>query len=403
MTQRAAIRKMMHLDLDAFYCAVEELKNPALKNKVFAVGGRPDKRGVISTCSYAARAKGLHSAMPMASAVKLAPDLLILPPDFSAYTAASNQVMAILHNLSPLVEQVSVDEAFIEVSDLPQDPAEIAAGLQRRIRAETKLPCSLGVASNKLVAKIANDYGKGKRRGSDYPNAITVVQPGEEANFLAPLPVRMMLGVGKKTEICLQQMKLVTIGQLADANPDFVKRHLGNHGNELQRCARGMYDSPIELEREVKSVSNETTFEQDVSDREILLRTLQRLSDKVGYRLRAARRTAGTIRLKLRWADFSVITRQTTLSQPANLNSVIYKTVCEMFQKEWKRGRKVRLMGVCGSSLQPAGNQISLFPSEQNIREARLLSALDSLREKYGTSVIQRGSQVCVDCLDDED
>ncbi|MEL7643352.1 MAG: DNA polymerase IV [bacterium] len=387
------VRKILHLDLDAFFCAVEELKNPSLKHRVFAVGGRADQRGVVSTCSYAARALGIHSAMPMAQAQKLAPALLVLPPDFEAYSTASDQVMAILEDLSPLVEQVSVDEAFIDVSDLPDDPGVIAARLQARINQETRLPCSLGVAANKLVAKVANDYGKGSRKGLDYPNAITVVPPGEEAAFLAPLPVQMLWGVGKKTAARLKTLGIETIGQLADAPAGLLGAHYGKWVADMQRHARGISDSPIVLSHTLKSISNETTYDKDIGDIDEVLHTVRWLSDKVGYRLRKHHFCAGTIRIKLRWSDFTTITRQVALAEPTNHNSVIYDTAAGLLRAAWQRGRKVRLIGVGSSNLQEPAVQMSLFDPGQD-KETKLLNALDELREKYGKKVIQRGREV---------
>ncbi len=387
------IRKILHLDLDAFFCAVEELKNPSLKHKVFAVGGRPDQRGVVSTCSYAARAKGIHSAMPMAQAVKLVPELLILHSDFEAYTDASDRVMAILDDISPLVEQVSVDEAFVDVSDLPDAPGDIAARLQARIHSETKLPCSIGVATNKLVAKIANDFGKGSRKGLDYPNAITVVPPGEEAAFLAPLPVQMLWGVGKKTAEKLKSMGIHTIGDLANIPPEKFGSRSSKGLEELQRHARGISTSPIVLSHTLKSISNETTFDKDVGDIVEVLHTIRWLSDKVGYRLRKHHFTASTIRIKLRWSDFSTITRQVALSEPTNHNSVIYNEAVKLLQTAWQKGRKVRLIGVGSTGLQTPASQPGLFDVAQE-KETRLLSALDELRDKYGKEVIQRAREM---------
>lgn len=397
-----SVRKVLHLDLDAFFCAVEELKDPSLKRRVFAVGGRPDQRGVVSTCSYAARARGIHSAMPMVQAMKLVPDLLVLWPDINAYSEASDKVMAILEDLSPLVEQVSIDEAFIEVTDLPDDPGEIAARLQKRIHDETRLPCSIGVATNKLVAKIANDFGKSSRKGLDYPNAITVVPPGGEAAFLAPLPVQMMWGIGKKSAEKLNNLGIMTLGQLANAPADFMNRHYGRMAAELQQHARGESTSPIVLSHTLKSISNETTYDKDIGDIDEVLRTVRWLSDKVGYRMRRHHFCATTIRIKLRWSDFTTITRQVALSEPTNLNSVIYDTASDLLRKAWQRGRKVRLIGVGGSGLQQPAVQMDLF-NPKNEKETRLLSALDELREKYGKGVVKRGREVSTKIEDDKD
>jgi len=208
-------RQIIHLDLDAFYCAVEEQRDPSLQGKPFAVGGRPEGRGVVSSCSYAARKKGVRSAMPMARAIQLCPELVIVPPHFDLYRPASRRVMSKVRELSHLVEQISIDEAFIDVTELPEDAEILGRRLQTEIRDELRLPSSLGIATNKLVAKISNDVGKSKAKKGVPPNAITVVPPGKEAEFLAPLPVEMLWGVGPKTAERLALMNVKTIGELA--------------------------------------------------------------------------------------------------------------------------------------------------------------------------------------------
>lgn len=382
--------KIIHLDLDAFFCAVEELRHPELRGQPFAVGGQPEARGVVSSCSYAARRCGVRSAMAMARAKALCPDLIIVRPDFSAYRAASEAVMTIARDLTPLVEQVSIDEAFLDVSDLPHPGLEIAQNLQARIYQELKLPCSLGVASNKLVAKIATDFGKAKHEGITYPNAITVVPAGTEAAFLAPLATRMLWGVGPKTAARLAEMGIQTIGELASQPEERLVSEFGKYGRELARHARGIGDSKIELEHAVKSISQETTFEHDVSDPDRLRLTLQSLADQVAYRLRQKGLEAGTIRLKLRWPDFSTHTRQITLSQPTDHNRVVFEGVLALFNKLWSPGKAVRLLGVGASSLTPRARQLSLWET-QDERERHLLEALDALRERYGRQMIQRG------------
>ncbi|HKZ68683.1 MAG TPA: DNA polymerase IV, partial [Anaerolineales bacterium] len=208
-------RKILHLDLDAFFCAVEEQRDPSLRGKPFAVGGKPEERGVVASCSYAARQVGVRSAMPMSRALKLCPGLLIVSARHRAYGQTSDKVMAVLHDLTPLVEQISIDEAFLDVSDLPQSAEAIARELQRTIRDQLNLPASLGVATNKLVAKIATDVGKAAARTGDYPSAVMVVPPGEEAAFLAPLPAIALWGVGPKTADQLARLGLKTIGDIA--------------------------------------------------------------------------------------------------------------------------------------------------------------------------------------------
>jgi DNA polymerase-4 len=208
-------RKILHLDLDAFFCSVEEILDPSLKGKPFAVAGRPDQRGVVSSCSYAARKFGIHSAMPTSRALSLLPQLILVSDRHGNYSEFSDKVMAILDDTSPLVEKVSIDEAFLDVSDMQQSGKQIARSLQDRIRAELDLPCSIGVATNKLVAKVANDYGKSKSNSSTAPCAITVVPPGAEADFLAPLPVQALWGIGPKSAESLNSLGITTIGDLA--------------------------------------------------------------------------------------------------------------------------------------------------------------------------------------------
>jgi DNA polymerase-4 len=386
----SAFRKIIHLDLDAFFCAVEEQRDPALRGQPFAVGGRPTERGVVASCSYAARAVGVRSAMPMRQAVKLCPTLIIVPARQRAYGEMSEKVMAILRDHTPLVEQISIDEAFLDVSDLPDAPEQIARELQRQIQTRLNLPASLGVATNKLVAKIATDIGKAAARAGDYPNAIRVVPPGAEAAFLAPLPVNALWGVGPKTASQLARLGLQTIGDLARWPVADLARRFGQNGSDLARHAQGIDDRPVDTDRETKSVSTEITYTRDVADRQTLLRTLRDLSDQVGRRLRAATLAGTTIRLKLRWPDFTTLSRQTTLPQPTDLDDEIYAAALRLFDSEWRPGRAVRLLGVGVSHLGPPARQLSLLdPAPEKNR--KLLEAMDKLNDKYGDKTIQRG------------
>ena len=257
-------RKIIHFDLDAFFCAVEEQLNPSLVGKPFAVGGRPDERGVVASCSYAARKYGVHSAMPTSRALRLCPGLIIVASRHGKYSKISKEVMAHLHALSPLVEQISIDEAFVEISDLQESGQEIAKRLQKTINDELGLPCSIGIASNKLVAKIANDVGKSSARTGAPPNAITDVPPGKEAEFLAPLAVDKLWGVGPKTAEKLEKIGVTTIGELAQRTEKELVRLFGRSGESLHRHSRGIDDSPIVTFHEPKSISQETTFTKDV-------------------------------------------------------------------------------------------------------------------------------------------
>ena len=383
-------RVILHLDLDAFFCAVEELRDPTLRGKPFAVGGRPDERGVVASCSYAARALGVHSAMPMSQALRLCPKLIIVPGRHSAYGEVSAQVMQRLHNLSPLVEQISIDEAFIDVSDIRQPSAEIARQLQTQIREELRLSCSVGVASNKLVAKIATETGKKAARGADSPQALTVVEAGREAEFLAPLPVSMLWGVGPKTEKKLAGLSIRSIGQLAAlAERDLISL-FGEHGREMAQHAKGIDERPIVTERETKSISQETTFTRDVNDDRVLEATLREQAAEVAKNLRREKLAGATVRIKLRWDDFTTLTRQVTLPIPTDQDTVIFEAALGLLRKVREKRSPVRLLGVGVAHLGPPARQMELWG--QNAEKARKVqSALDALQEKFGKDVIDRG------------
>lgn len=386
-------RKILHLDLDAFFCSVEELHNPDLRGKPFAVGGRPDQRGVVASCSYAARRFGVRSAMPMARALQLCPELLIVPSRHGVYSQVSAQVMERLHNLTPLVEQVSIDEAFLDVSDLPDPVEDIARRLQTQIRTELSLPCSIGAATSKLLAKTANDVGKAAARGDGPPNAITVVPPGQEAAFLAPLPVGALFGVGPKTAARLEELGIYTIGDLARRSPEEMERRFGRSGFEMVLRARGIDDRPLETSRETKSISQETTFARDIRDEHTLKRTLLRLSEGVGRRLRREGMAGTTVKIKLRWEDFTTLTRQVTLPQPSNLDHEIYAAALDLFYSNWPPGRPVRLLGVGVSGLGPPVRQLSFWDQDTE-KMRRLNSAIDHLREIYGHRVIRHADEL---------
>ena len=390
-------RTILHLDLDAFFCAVEEQHNPALRGRPFAVGGRPEGRGVVSSASYAARRFGVHSAMPMAQAVRLCPDLVVVSPNFAAYRAASRQVMERLHRLTPLVEQISIDEAFLDVSALGEPGATLAARLQASIRGELALSCSLGVAANKLVAKIATDVGQSLVRSGAMPNAICMVPPGEEAAFLAPLPAGALWGVGPKTAEKLAAMGIHTIGAIAEWPAADLERRFGQHGEDLSRRARGIDERPIVTERAAKSISQETTFARDVSDREILERTLREQAATIAQKLRRDELTGTTVKLKIRWPDFTTPTRQLTLPQPSDDAAVIAEAALRLFAQIWSSGPPVRLIGVGVSGLGSPPRQLGLWdaptaaPSPAEIeRQRRTEAALAAIQERFGAGMLRR-------------
>jgi Nucleotidyltransferase/DNA polymerase involved in DNA repair len=376
-------RKILHLDLDAFFCACEELKDPSLAGKAFAVGGQAGRRGVIASCSYVARQKGVHSAMPTGQALRLCPELLMISGHHSNYGEMSEKVMAILGQLTPLLEQVSVDEAFMDVTDLPEDMGSIARKLQAQVWDDTHLPCSVGGATNKLVAKVATDTGKARNRGNNYPRAILIVPAGEEEAFLAPLPVKAMWGIGPKMEAALLGLGIRTIGDLAAYPPAQLEKRFGKYGAELAAHAHGIDDRPVTVEYEMKSISQETTYDKDTNDAEQLRQTLRALSQKVGFRLRQNKVVGKVVRIKMRWADFSTFTRQVSLAQPTDQDGVIFNTALKLFLDNWDHEQLIRLIGVGVSALEESSHQMSLFDTP-NEKEHRLLSALDEIHEKYG-------------------
>ena len=382
-------RKILHLDLDAFFCAVEERRDPSLVGKPFAVGGRPETRGVVASCSYAARTFGVHSAMPMARALKLCPTLIIVSSRHGVYSQVSEQVMERLRQLTPLVEQISIDEAFMDITDLPDSGEVIARGLQALIHQELGLPCSIGVATNKLLAKTATDVGKASARKGSPPNAITVVPPGDEASFLAPLPVQSLWGVGPKTADRLHEIGVMTIGDLAQIPDSELARMFGKNGYELAMHSRGIDDRPIFTEHQLKSISQETTFARDVLDESVLRRTLLELSESVGRRLREASLAATTVKIKIRWPDFTTLTRQATLGNSTDQDSEIYTTALQLFENVWKRGKPVRLIGVGATGLRSPIRQLS-FWDHSSQKERRLLDAVDQVRQRYGKDALRR-------------
>jgi DNA polymerase-4 len=298
-----------------------------------------------------------------------------------------------LRAVTPLVEQISIDEAFLEVSDLPESGEVLARRLQAAIRDELGLPCSLGIATNKLVAKIATDVGKASSRSEGTPNAITVVPPGEEAAFLAPLPTRALWGVGPKTATRLAELGLRTIGDVARQPEEYLVRHFGKFGRDLARQAKGIDERPVVTEHAVKSISQETTFARDVSERQVLLRTLRAQSERVGRRLRRLRLHGGTVKLKVRKPDFTTLTRQATLDQPTDQDAEIYAAAVKLFEGVWQVGQPVRLLGVGVSRLGSTVRQLSLWDTDRE-RQSHLQATLDTLRTRFSDRVIRRGSEL---------
>ncbi len=366
-------RTILHIDLDAFYCAVEETRHPELRGKAFAVGGKPEERGVVASCSYAARRMGVRSAMPMGRALRLSPGLIIVSSRHSLYSEVSHQVMERLHDLTSLVEQISIDEAFLDISDIRESPEIIAHRLQARIHDELQLPCSIGIASNKLVA-----------------NAVTVVPFGEEAAFLSPLPADMLWGVGPKTSARLTELGIHTIGDIAKWPESEMIRMFGENGRDLARHSKGIDDRPITTERETKSISQEITFSRDVRDDKMLEKTVREQSVEVARQLRKNDLAGSTVKLKIRWPDFTTLTRQTTFNHRTDQEDEIAKAALDLLKSVRKPNQAVRLIGVGVTGIGQPIRQLGLWDMD-NEKSRKLQEAVDELREKYGKNIIQHG------------
>lgn len=351
-------RSIVHLDLDAFFAAVEVLENPALAGKPVIVGGRPEERGVVAAASYAVRAFGVRSAMPTYQALKLCPHAIVLPPRHHEYRRYSQRVMEIIRSVSPLVEQMSIDEAYLELTDqlsVWNEGVEVARTLQHRVHEEVGLSASLGVATNKLVAKVASDCHK--------PGGLTVVRPGEERGFLEPLPVRVLWGIGPVTARRLAACGVTTVGQLAQATEEQLHELFGRHGPAMALRACGIDQRPVCVAHERKSVSQERTFNTDVADPQALKRWLWRLSQGTAEHLRRRGVAAETVAIKLRYTDFSTHTRQMRLMVPSDDATTIFRTALVLLRRGWERGRPVRLLGVAARDLVPPAGQLELFPA----------------------------------------
>jgi DNA polymerase-4 len=334
-------RCIIHADLDAFFASVEQLDNPDLRGRPVVVGGAPEARGVVAAASYEARAHGVHSAMPMRTALSLCPQAARVSPRFQRYADISRRVMDIFRQVTPLVEQMSLDEAFLDVSERVGkgwSPEEAASTVKERVRREVGLTISVGVASSKSVAKIASGLNK--------PDGLTVVPPGTERQFLAPLPVHSLWGVGPKTAERLAGDSITTIGELAGQSEEWARRRFGVRGLHFLSLARGVDDSAVMVEHERKSVSTERTFPRDVDDPKLLEASLRELAEHTSRRLRGSGLRGKTIKLKLRLADFTTFTRQATIAQPTDAAAVILAEASRLLARELHAGRRFRLLGV---------------------------------------------------------
>ncbi|MBP1763226.1 MAG: polymerase [Firmicutes bacterium] len=375
---------IIHIDMDAFFAAVEQRDNPELQGRPVIIGGLSG-RGVVATASYEARRYGVRSAMPMTEARRRCPQGVYLSGDHRKYAQVSRQIMNILADFSPLVEPLSLDEAFLDVSGMDwlyEDPVAIAEEIKTRIQQELRLTASAGVAPNKFLAKMASDLQK--------PDGLTVIRPGEEAAAIANLPIRRLWGVGETTAGVLYKAGIETIGQLADADPALLERQLGKLAYEIHQLANGIDEREVIPGHIAKSIGKETTFATDLQSRADIMAQLLILAEKVGWRLRKSNCTGRTVNVKIRFASFRTLSRSHTLLEPVCLDEAIYQTAGTLIEKI-PLNEGVRLLGISISNLEPGGKQISLFPDETEIKRELVCGAVDKLKNKYGEAILMRG------------
>ncbi|HLB87653.1 MAG TPA: DNA polymerase IV [Terriglobales bacterium] len=384
----AAVKTIFHVDMDAFFVSVEELFDPSLKGKAVVVGGQRNERGVVSAASYEARKFGVHSAMPLRTAAKLCPHAIFVDGHPERYRECSEKVYGVLNSFSPLVEMASIDEAYLDMTGtekLHGPPLHAAHNLHNRMKAETQLNCSIGIGISRLVAKVSSAKAK--------PNGVLWVVPGQEAKFLAPLDVRDIPGVGKVMEQNLRLLGINTVGDLARFQVTPLEKHFGKWGLALAGKARGedaggWFDTDVGADTDPKSISHEHTYNEDTANLEQLESTLMRLSEMVGRRLRESRLHARTIQLKLRYKDFTTITRAHTLPAPTQLDTEIFEQVRALFRKNWRKGAQLRLLGVHASSFEDRADQGDMLEDGRRQRWQQALSAADRLRDKFGESSV---------------
>ena len=388
------MRTVFHLDMDAFFVSVEELFDPSLKGKPVVVGGQAHERGVVSAASYEARKHGVHSALPLRTAYQRCPQAIFLDGHPTRYHEYSGRVFEVLNGFSPVVEMASIDEAYLDMTGTERllgPPLHAAHLLHEKVKQTTQLNCSIGIAASRLVAKVASDQAK--------PNGVLWVLPGQEAGFLAPLDVRRIPGVGKVTEKRLHACGIRQVADLARLDEAFLEEKFGKWGLALAGKARGLdaggwFDSEIGAQEDPKSISHEHTFTEDTADTGQIESTLAQLSVMVGRRLREHGLYARTLQLKLRYKDFTTITRAHTLDHATQLDIEILQKSRLLFRTNWKPGALVRLVGVHAGSLAPAEGQMNLLDQDQSDRWRKALGAADRLRDKFGEKAVSLGSAV---------
>ena len=380
---------IVHVDMDAFFVAVEELLNPALRGKPVAVGGSPDGRGVVASASYEARKFGIRSAMASYHAKKLCPQLIFVPSHYDEYARYSDAVARILDRYAPIVDWVSIDEAYLDFygcERLYGSIAAIAEKIRTAIQKELRLSASFGVASNRLMAKIASDFAK--------PKGLLFILPRYEENFLKPLPIRSLPGIGEKFDAELQQMGIHTIGELAAMPADLLQSAFGVYGMALWKHAHGLdLNFHVSLP-ESKSISREVTLEHDTTDERYLGAVLHLLMEKATHELRKTKRKTKTVTVRIRYSDFRKISRAGTLEKATNLDEVIYRKAMELLQQSRQRRVRVRLIGIHLSHFEPETGQYELFPDAGEDRARNLYEKVDHVRDRFGFDSLQAGQSI---------
>jgi DNA polymerase-4 len=374
------MRQILHVDMDAFFASVEQHDDPSLRGKPVVVGGAA-RRGVVSAASYEARTFGIRSAMPMAEALRRCPRLIVVPPRGERYHEISEQVFDVFHEYTPLVEGLSVDEAFLDVTasrSLFGDGETIARRIKADVLESTGLTCSAGVASCKFVAKIASDMNK--------PDGLTLV-PEDVAAFLAPLPIERMWGVGPKTAPELRRLGYATLGDLAKADPAALERALGSWGQQARELARGIDPRDVVADRDAKSIGAECTYDVDLTTHEAIARSLLEHASRVAERLTASGLAAGTVVVKIKLADFTLLTRRTTLPSPASDTRTLHDACIALLDRFPLAKARVRLTGVSVQSLGPAAaSQRTLFPDRNEERRRDVENVLLRAKERFGAA-----------------
>lgn len=381
-------RLVCHVDMDAFFVSVEELFNPSLKGKPVVVGGEANQRGVVAAASYAARKFGVHSAMPLRTAARLCPQAIFVSGQPGRYREISKKIYALLNGFTPQVEMASIDEAYLDLTGTERlwgSPLATAHKLHEKVSNEIGLNCSLGLASSRLVAKISSDQAK--------PNGVLYILPGREAAFLAPLDIRKIPGVGKKTEASLHKLGIRKVGDLAPLDEHFLASHFGRWGLALAGKSKGQdsggwFDAEIGAEDNPKSISHENTFSNNVYDREKLESALLKLSEMVAKRLREHKLYARTIQLKLRYEDFSTITRAYSLDHATQIDREIAGAALQLFRNAWDGRAPIRLLGVHAGSLQTTEGQMNLLDEPAVDKLRRAFRSVDHIRNRFGAASV---------------